>query len=270
MEVRQSLRKKLSVAREKVVDLESGWTSMKNMLLESVGGVCSWTRGTPRHSETWWWNEQVGRIIDEKKAKFKAWQKSKGTAAEEEACKGYKAIRKAAKKEVARAQEAQRKLLAEHLDTEDVHKKVFRIAKQMTKDRCDVTGVSCLKDETGTLVVNLDKIGGRWKSCMEKLLNVENVWDGIVEGDSVQGPAEEITEKEVEDAIRSMKSRKAGGPTGIMGDMLKAAGSWGIKRMTEICNLVLKEGCIPVDWELSILVPLYKGKGDPLWLIQSN
>jgi hypothetical protein len=121
-----------------------------------------------------------------------------------------------------------------------------------------------LKDEAGTIVVNPDGVKARWKRYMETLLNMENVWDGSVESDSVLGPAEEITEKEVEDAIRAIKSRKAGAPTGLVGDMLKAAGSRGVKRMTEVCNLVVNEGCIPIDWELSTLVPLYKGKGDPL------
>ena len=57
-----------------------------------------------------------------------------------------------------------------------------------------------------------------------------------------------------------MKSGKAGGLTGVVGSMLKAARSWGVKRMAEICNLVVKEGRIPVDWEPSTLIPLYKGE----------
>ena len=262
--VRHLLREKLSMVEDKVVELETGWTSVKDTLLGAVGEVCGWARGPPRHSETWWWNDQVGKRIDEKRAKFKEWQKSKGTATEKDVRENYKAIKKAVKKEVARAQEAQRKLFGEHLDTEEGQKRVYRIAKQIAKERCDVTRVSCLKDEAGSIVVNPDGVKARWKRYMETLLNVENVWDGSVESDSVLGPAEEITEKEVEDAIRAIKSRKAGGPTGLVGDMLKAAGSWGVKRMTEVCNLVVKEGCIPVDWELSTLVPLYKGKGDPL------
>jgi len=150
------------------------------------------------------------------------------------------------------------------LDSEEGQRAVFRIAKQIARERFDVTGVSCLKDEVGQIVVDSDGIKGRWKRYMERLLNVENEWDSNIESNPVLGPAEKITEKEVEEAIRAMKSRKAGGPTGVVGDMLKAAGSWGVKRMTEICNLVVKEGRIPVDWELSTLVPLYKGKGDPL------
>ena len=41
---------------------------------------------------------------------------------------------------------------------------------------------------------------------MERLLNVENDWDEIVECAEVEGPCEYITEMEVEKAIRQMKS----------------------------------------------------------------
>ena len=34
--------------------------------------------------------------------------------------------------------------------------------------------------------------------------------------------------------------------------------------MTDICNLVASSGKIPTDWTLSTLIPIYKGKGDPL------
>ena len=26
----------------------------------------------------------------------------------------------------------------------------------------------------------------------------------------------------------------------------------------------MKEGCIPEDWKLSVVLPIYKGKGDPM------
>ena len=29
--------------------------------------VCGWTKAPPRHSETWWWNEEVAKAIEEKK-----------------------------------------------------------------------------------------------------------------------------------------------------------------------------------------------------------
>ena len=34
--------------------------------------------------------------------------------------------------------------------------------------------------------------------------------------------------------------------------------------MTEICNRIERERRISEDWQRSVLVPIYKGKGDPL------
>ena len=34
--------------------------------------------------------------------------------------------------------------------------------------------------------------------------------------------------------------------------------------MTDLINNIVKEGCIPDVWKKSILVHVYKGKGDPL------
>ena len=99
---------------------------------------------------------------------------------------------------------------------------------------------------------------------MEELLNVENDWDGIKECGIVEGPREFITEMEVEKAIGQMKSRRAGGPTELVGEIIRAANQVGVKKMTEICNMVVDERKIPRDWELSTLLPIYKGKGDPL------
>ena len=34
--------------------------------------------------------------------------------------------------------------------------------------------------------------------------------------------------------------------------------------MTELCNQVVREGATPREWELSTLIPIFKGKGDPM------
>ena len=31
----------------------------------------------------------------------------------------------------------------------------------------------------------------------------------------------------------------------------------------DLCNDTVKEGCIPHDWKSSVVLPIYKGKGDP-------
>ena len=100
----------------------------------------------------------------------------------------------------------------------------------------------------------------RWTDYMEQLLNIENDWNSFDGEDVYEGSEMLIMEAEVLTAIRWLKCNKAGGPTGFVGDTFKAAGSAGVKAMTVLCNQVLFGGNIPTDWELSILVPVYKGK----------
>ena len=84
---------------------------------------------------------------------------------------------------------------------------------------------------------------------MEKLLNAENDWDRILEAGIVEGPCELISEREVEEAI-SMKVGKAAGPSEIVVEMLKAAGSKGVKIMTKICTSTRQK--IRIFWKIAI------------------
>ena len=73
-----------------------------------------------------------------------------------------------------------------------------------------------------------------------------------------------VLEEEVAAAIKELKIGKAASPTGVVSEMMKAAGGFASRWMTDLINNIVKEGCIPDDWRKSILVPVYKGKGDPL------
>ena len=68
--------------------------------------------------------------------------------------------------------------------------------------------------------------------------------------------------EEMRSAVKRMKSNKASGPTGVVADMIKAAGEFGLVWLQEVFNMVLKEGRIPNDWSKSWMVSVYKGKGD--------
>ena len=37
---------------------------MKRVWQKATEQVCGWTNGPPRHSETWWWNDEVAKAID--------------------------------------------------------------------------------------------------------------------------------------------------------------------------------------------------------------
>jgi len=46
--------------------------------------------------------------------------------------------------------------------------------------------------------------------------------------------------------------------------MIQATGDTGTQWLLDLCNGIVKEGCIPQDWKSSVVLPIYKGKGDPM------
>ena len=52
----------------------------------------------------------------------------------------------------------------------------------------------------------------------------------------MSGPCEEISFEKVRAAVKRMKNNKAAGPTGVVADMLKAAGDAGSIWATDVCN----------------------------------
>jgi len=46
--------------------------------------------------------------------------------------------------------------------------------------------------------------------------------------------------------------------------MIQATGDIGTQWILDLCNGITKEGCIPEDWKSSVVLPIYKGKWDPM------
>ena len=76
------------------------------------------------------------------------------------------------------------------MDTKEGQRSVYRIAKQMAGERKDIVDMKCLKNESGEVLVEVDAVKERWREYMERLLNIENDWDGVLEGDKVEGSCE--------------------------------------------------------------------------------
>ena len=68
--------------------------------------------------------------------------------------------------------------------------------------------------------------------------------------------------EKVEKAVKEMKLGKAAGVSEVAAEHIKASGMVGIEVITRIANRMLDDEGIPEDWRHSVLVPLYKGKGD--------
>lgn len=73
-----------------------------------------------------------------------------------------------------------------------------------------------------------------------------------------------ISKEEIRKAISEMKSGKAAGCSGIVVELIKALDEIDIEMNHSIMESIWEEEDIPGDWEMSIIVPLYKQKGDPV------
>ena len=101
-----------------------------------------------------------------------------------------------------------------------------------------------------------------WKEHMEKIMNEENEWDCMVETDLVEGPVEKAACNEIVEAIQSIKSGKATGPSEVSLEMIVASGEIGVKVMMELCQRVLDGWKMRDEWKTSVIVPIFKGKSD--------
>ncbi|XP_047470216.1 uncharacterized protein LOC125025923 [Penaeus chinensis] len=120
------------------------------------------------------------------------------------------------------------------------------------------------KSPTGSSRRDENKIKERWREYFSNLLNVENEWDPLQDCPPVEGPLPDINEKEVEEAMKKMKSKRATGCSELTVDLLKHLGKEGIQMVTSLLQKVWDKEKMPAEWELSELATIYKRKGDPM------
>ena len=95
-------------------------------------------------------------------------------------------------------------------------------------------------------------------------MNEENEWDHKISAEVKEGPADCIRMAEVRAVLKKMKGHKAPGLSGLVTEMIQATGDIGTQWILDLCNGIVKEGSIPEDWKSSVVLPIYKGKGDPM------
>ena len=80
----------------------------------------------------------------------------------------------------------------------------------------------------------------------------------------IEGPPIQITIDMVKKAISKMKLGKAAGPSGVVVEMIRAAGDIGASMIRDLVSTIIRYGKVPADWEKSFIICLYKGKGEAL------
>jgi len=79
----------------------------------------------------------------------------------------------------------------------------------------------------------------------------------------VEGPVEEISHAEIKNAIKAVKPGKAAELSEVNFEMIDASGQFEVKVMKKLCQRVLNGG-MPNDWKTSVVIPIFKGKGEVL------
>jgi len=79
----------------------------------------------------------------------------------------------------------------------------------------------------------------------------------------VEGPPDRIRIDEVAAALKKMR-HKAPFLSGPVAEMMQATEDIETQWTLELCNVIVKEGCIPEELKSSVVLPVYKGKGDPM------
>ena len=120
-----------------------------------------------------------------------------------------------------------------------------------------------MKDENGYVMISSEAMLKKWKEYFEKLMNEEN--DGVSKTEEIEIANKGVncaSREEVKNALRRMKQGKAVGLDELPIEVWKCMGEMGIEFLTRLLNKLLVGKTMPEEWRRSVLIPIYKNKGD--------
>ena len=255
-EFREEIRRALGGKEE----LPDDWTTTAKVVRDTarkVLGVSSKQRKEDK--ETWWWNEEVQESIRKKRLAKKRWDMQR----DEESKQEYKEMRREAKKEVAKAKNNAYDELYEELDSKEGERTLYRLARQRHQAGKDVQQVRMMKDKDGKVMTDEESVLRIWKEYYKGLMNEENERERREnDGERVNLEVEKISKEEVRENMKRMKNGKAVGPDDIPVEVWKCLGEIALEFLTKLYNRTMESERMPEEWRDSILIPIFKNKGD--------
>ncbi|EYC30555.1 hypothetical protein Y032_0005g2716 [Ancylostoma ceylanicum] len=102
----------------------------------------------------------------------------------------------------------------------------------------------------------------RWRNYFEKVSTEEFAHPPVPEVPPPLGPVEPITIEETLAALKRMKAGKATGPDDMAAEVWKSQCWSSADWLTKFFNLVIAQKKVPMNWQQSSTIPIWKGKAD--------
>ena len=152
---------------------------------------------------------------------FKSWKAGKGART------SYDAAKRNTRHAVHHARQEADKKVYENIDPKS--SEVRRFANQFRRENTDVVGDKPVRNDAGEMSISEDSKQKAWLEHYQRLLNVEFDWDPdhLSYQPPVEGLPIPITIDMVKKAISQMEAGKAPDPSGIVVEMIRAAGDMG-------------------------------------------
>ncbi|KAK9053900.1 hypothetical protein SSX86_024975 [Deinandra increscens subsp. villosa] len=180
----------------------------------------------------------------------------------------YTKAKREAKAAVSEAKTSAFIRMYERLESKEGENFMFKIAEARERRRRDLGVVKFMKGGDGRVLVKEPDIKMRWQNYFNNLFNGgrthidEDVYSPAQERHQFNCYCRGISLEEVKTALRKMGRAKAVGPDNIPIEVWKCLGEDGFQWLTTLFNTIFRSGRMPDQWRTSVIVPLYKNKGD--------
>ena len=238
-------------------DIEEKWAFLLRTYNE---GVEKWVpkMKMDRNSKEEWYNRKCEEAWKVKERAWNKWRKNR----REDLWNEYKRKRN----EYIRTRRGEKKKFEKNIvdKCKDQPKLFYKFINKKLKNRDEIQKVKVngeTFDGTKEIVEEMNK-------CFQTVFTRES---DFVEGDEEPYPGNglervQTTTEEVTKLLEELDVRKSGGPDGVSGWVLKECKQQLAGKLSNLINVSLTQGRVPMDWKRANIVPIFKGgdKEDPL------
>lgn len=246
--------------------IEEKWCVLRSALTETAKAVL----GTERRRHPDWFRENIDSLEPLFHKRNQLYTKSLSSGSEKDRHR-FAEARRLARQATRNAKNTWFQGKAEEVQKERFgSKKVWQCIRDMQRGRSGLipTRSTAVRDENGNSCTTIDAQNQRWRQHFSNILNIPSQFNTDELAKVRQRPtrpqmADLPTMEELIQAVDKLKSGKAGGSSGILPEMLKAAccDHEFLDLLLSLVHQAWKERKVPKEWTDAVIVPIPK-KGD--------